>query len=69
MQYASSEYIDELKSHGFESSMAQRGNPYVNAMMESFIKTLKYEEVYLGEYEMFEDMMVRLPHFIKEVYN
>lgn len=69
VQYASSEYIDELKSHGFEISMAQRGNPYENAMMESFIKTLKYEEVYLCEYETFEDVMARLPYFIKEVYN
>jgi len=49
--------------------MAQRGNPYENAMMESFIKTLKYEEVYLCEYETFEDVMARLPYFIKEVYN
>ena len=38
-------------------------------MMESFFKTLKYEEVYLCEYETFEDVMERLPYFIEEVYN
>jgi putative transposase len=69
VQYASSEYVDELKSHGFEISMARTGNPYENAMMESFFKTLKYEEVYLCEYETYEDVMERLPYFIEEVYN
>jgi len=59
VQYASSEYVDELKSHKFEISMARKGNPYENAMMESFFKTLKYEEVYLCEYETFEDVMER----------
>ena len=69
VQYASSEYVDKLKSHGFEVSMAQTGNPYENARMESFFKTLKYEEVYLCEYETLADVMERLPCFIEEVYN
>ena len=43
----------ELKGHGFEISMAQADNPYENAMMESFFKTLKYEEVYLCEENRF----------------
>jgi len=69
VQYASGEFVEELKSHSFEISMARTGNPYENAMMESFFKTLKYEEVYLCEYETFEDVLARLPYFIEEVYN
>jgi transposase InsO family protein len=69
VQYASGEYVDELKSHGFEISMARVGNPYENAMMESFFKTLKHEEVYLCEYETFADVVTRLPYFLEEVYN
>jgi len=69
VQYASGDYVSELKGHGFEISMARAGNPYENARMESFFKTLKYEEVYLCEYETFEDVVDRLPYFIEEVYN
>lgn len=69
VQYASDEYVDELKRHGFVVSMARTGNPYENARMESFFKTLKYEEVYLCEYDTLKDVMTRLPYFIEEVYN
>jgi len=68
-QYASEEYTAELRSYGFEISMARAGNPYENARIESFFKTLKYEEVYLYEYETFQDVVTRLPYFIEEVYN
>ena len=69
VQYASGDYVAELKSHGFLVSMARTGNPYDNAMMESFFKTLKHEEVNLCEYETFEDVVTRLPYFLEEVYN
>ncbi len=69
VQYASVEYVEELKSRGFEISMARTGNPYENARMESFFKTLKYEEVHLYEYETFDDVIARLPYFMEEVYN
>jgi len=69
VQYASSEYVDELNRHRFEISMARTGNPYENAMMESFFKTLKHEEVNLWEYETYADVVARLPYFLEEVYN
>jgi putative transposase len=69
VQYASTEYVGELERHGFGISMARRGNPFENAVMESFFKTLKQEEVYLYEYETIDDVMARLPYFIEEVYN
>lgn len=69
IQYASEEYIAELKVYGFEISMSRSGNPYDNATMESFFKTLKYEEVYLCEYETYEDVNERIPYFIEAVYN
>ena len=69
VQYASEEYVDELRSHGFMISMSRSGNPYDNATMESFFKTLKYEEVYLSEYQTLVDVLDRIPYFIEEVYN
>jgi transposase InsO family protein len=51
VQYASVEYVEELHRRGFMISMSRRGNPYDNATLESFFKTLKYEEVYLFDYE------------------
>ena len=49
--------------------MSQRANPYDNAKMESFFRTLKVEEVYMFEYDNFEEASQGLTHFIKEVYN
>jgi transposase InsO family protein len=69
VQYASVEYTEELKALDFQISMSRRGNPYDNATMESFFKTLKQEEVYLYEYETIYDVRARLPYFIEEVYN
>ena len=59
IQYACEEYITELNNNGLEISMSRTGNPYDNATMESFFKTLKNEEVYLCEYETYEYVMER----------
>lgn len=69
VQYACREYVALLEQADMKISMSRTGNPYDNAHMESFFKTLKYEEVHLSNYENFEDVAQRLPHFIEEVYN
>jgi putative transposase len=50
-------------------SMSSRGNPYHNAQAESFMKTLKVEEVYLRGYESSSDVITRLPVLIDQIYN
>jgi len=69
VQYASAVYVALLRRNGLEISMSRKGNPYDNAFMESFYKTLKYEEVHLWNYETFEDVIERLPFFLEAVYN
>jgi transposase InsO family protein len=69
VQYASSEYINCLKEHNIHVSMCRKGNPFENAFAESFIKTLKWEEVYLFEYETFNEAYIRIHNFIEDVYN
>jgi len=69
VQYASGAYVALLRENGLDISMSAKGNPYDNAFMESFYKTLKYEEVHLWNYETFEDVINRLPFFLEEVYN
>jgi transposase InsO family protein len=69
VQYASKDYVALLESHGFLISMSRTGNPYDNAKAESFMKTLKCEEVYLHEYRDREEVHASIVHFIDEVYN
>jgi putative transposase len=69
VQYASNEYTDLLKEHHAEISMSRRGNPYDNAACESFMKTLKYEEVYRTEYRDLPDALASIGEFIEKVYN
>ena len=69
VQYAAHEYIDVLRAYRFRINMSRKGNPYDNAAVESFMKTLKTEEVYLWEYQTLGDVERRLPYFIEDVYN
>jgi len=69
VQYASWDYVNRLKEYSINISMSRRGNPYDNAFAESFIKTLKYEEVYLWEYETFDEAHKNIKKFLEVVYN
>lgn len=69
VQYLGNKYIQVLKENHFQISNSARGNPYHNAWVESFMKTLKQEEVYLANYITFLDVIENLPRFIEDVYN
>lgn len=69
VQYCCSAYVEKLQAHGLVISMSRTGNPYDNAKAESFIKTLKTEEVYLRQYRDQQDARASIQHFIEEVYN
>jgi putative transposase len=69
VQYACHAYVKELEAAKIRISMARKGNPYDNAAAESFMKTLKCEEVYLWDYHNVEDVKRRIPYFLQEVYN
>jgi putative transposase len=69
VEYASLAYTDLLKERGIRISMSRRGNPYDNAQAERLMKTLKYEEVYLFEYETMAEARARISHFLEEEYN
>lgn len=69
VQYACNEYIELLEKSGIKISMSRSGNPYDNAFAESFNKTIKIEEVYINEYENFEDAYKNIEYFIEIVYN
>jgi transposase InsO family protein len=69
VQYASQQYTDTLKQHKAQISMSRRGNPYDNAACESFMKTLKYEEVYRNEYRDLQEARACIREFLERVYN
>ena len=68
-QYASNHYTDLLKANGIEISMSRKGNPWDNAACESFMKTLKYEEVLRNEYRDLADARAAIREFLEKVYN
>jgi len=68
-QYASNDYTDLLKAHQIDISMSRKGNPWDNAACESFIKTLKYEEVFRNEYRNLAEALASIREFIEKVYN
>jgi transposase InsO family protein len=68
-QYASNDYTDLLKANGIFVSMSRKGNPWDNAACESFIKTLKYEEVLRNEYRDLADARASIREFLEKVYN
>ena len=69
IQYCSSEYVNILKGSKIAISMSGRANPYDNAKIESFFRTLKVRKVYMFEYETYKEVLSRIPYFIEEVYN
>jgi putative transposase len=69
VQYAARDYTALLQDNGIQISMSRTGNPYDNAQAERFIRTLKYEEVYLSEYDNLAEARLRIGHFLDDVYN
>jgi transposase InsO family protein len=69
VQYASTDYTQLLKDHGIQISMSRKANPWDNAACESFLKTLKYEEVYRTEYRDLAQARASIGVFLEKVYN
>jgi transposase InsO family protein len=68
-QYASAEYVAVLTASQMMPSMSRPGNPYDNAFCESFMKTLKQEEIYCNQYADFDELSQHLEEFIGAYYN
>jgi len=68
-QYASGDYTGLLKAHRIDISMSRKGNPWDNAACESFMKTLKYEEVHRNEYRDLAEARAAIHEFLEKVYN
>lgn len=69
VQYCSEQYTSLLESHGILPSMSRPGNPYDNAFCESFIKTLKREQIYASKYQYIDELNAHLEEFIDRYYN
>ena len=69
VQYAATDYVAILQEHKIEISMSRTGNPYDNAKAERFMRTLKYEEIYMNDYETLAEVRASIEHFIEAVYN
>ena len=69
VQYASADYVAVLREHKIQISMSRTGNPYDNAKAERFMRTLKYEEIYMNDYETLAEVLASVQHFIEAVYN
>jgi putative transposase len=69
VQYAAADYVDRLQELGFQISMSRKGAPWENGRAESFIKTLKAEEVSLRRYHDIKHARRRIGHFLEDIYN
>jgi putative transposase len=69
VQYAATDYVTVLHEHKVKISMSRTGNPYDNAKAERFMRTLKYEEIYMNDYETLAEVRASIEHFIEAVYN
>lgn len=69
VQYACKDYIQVLQQKEIIISMSRIGNPYDNAIAERFMRTLKYEEIYLNDYDTFAEVLRSVEHFLGVVYN
>jgi putative transposase len=69
VQYASRDYTQLLQDHGIRISMSRKAHPWDNAACESFLKTLKYEEVYRTEYRDLSEARASIGTFLEKVYN
>lgn len=69
IQYSCPDYVAVLKGNGMVPSMSRPANPYDNAFCESFMKTLKHEEILCQAYSDFEDLEAHLEEFINQYYN
>jgi putative transposase len=69
VQYASDEYVQLLQQHQMIPSMSRPANPYDNASCESFMKTLKQEEIYTNDYLDLDHLRTNVQVFIEQYYN